>query len=49
MNNNINMIKCVQVSSKFENEWFMLSTIGKLLQYILKYVIVLCGISVISK
>jgi hypothetical protein len=28
-------LKCVKVSSKFENIWFMFSTIGKLLQYIL--------------
>jgi hypothetical protein len=29
-------LKCVKVSSKFENEWFMFNTIGKLLQYILE-------------
>ena len=26
-------LECVKVSSKFENEWFMFSTVGKLLQY----------------
>ena len=32
-------LKGVEVSSKFENEWLKLGTLGKLLQYILKEVI----------
>jgi hypothetical protein len=31
-------LKCVKISSKLENEWFMFGTIGRLLQYIYIYI-----------